>query len=556
MPASVPVVARALVSVSDKRGVADFCRALVECGVEILSTGGTARQLRARGVAAVEVSDYTGFPEMLDGRVKTLHPKIHAGLLARRGVDDAALAAHDIARIDLVAVNLYPFEETVAEADCGLAQALETIDIGGPALLRAAAKNYARVAPVVDPADYARVIAALQESGGVPAGLRFDLAVKAFEHTATYDAAIANYLGARVGDAAGDGHGDGDSGDGHSHSDSDAATVATVDPFPRTLTVQFRRKQTLRYGENPHQRAAWYVDRAGDAGLGRARQLQGKELSFNNLADADAAVACARQFRHSDACVIVKHANPCGVALAAAQADAYRRAYRTDAESAFGGVIAFNRALGPDAARAIVAQQFAEVVIAPAVSAAAAEALAAKPNIRVLECGDGEVATADSADGNLDLAHLDLRRIAGGLLVQESDAEVNHKLEVVTARAPTDAQMDDLLFAWQVAKFVKSNAIVYAAAGATVGIGAGQMSRVNSARVAAFKAQDAGLEVAGAALASDAFFPFADAVLHAAEAGARAIIQPGGSLRDKEVIAAANAHDLAMVFTGTRHFRH
>jgi len=566
MPASpVHPIARALVSVSDKRGVVDFCRRLAAFGVEILSTGGTARRLRAAGVAVAEVSDYTGFPEMLDGRVKTLHPKIHAGILARRGADDAALAARDICCIDLVAVNLYPFEATVAAPDCDLAQALENIDIGGPALLRAAAKNHAHVAAVSDPADYARVLQALGD-GDLPAALRFDLAVKAFEHTAAYDAAIANYLGARVGgDGAGAGDGDG-AGDGagagagaataDGHSDSAAATVAA--DFPRTLTLQFRKKQTLRYGENPHQRAAWYVAGAGDGGdvgLAAARQLQGKALSFNNIADADAAIACVRQFTGAPACVIVKHANPCGVALAASQVDAYRRAELTDAESAFGGIIAFNRSLEADTARAIVAQQFAEVVVAPAVSSAALQALAAKPNIRVLECGDGADAAADDAELSR-LATLDLRRISGGLLAQTADLELNRKLEVVTAAAPTDAQMDDLLFAWRVAKFVKSNAIVYAAAAATVGIGAGQMSRVNSARIAAFKAEDAGLKVAGAVMASDAFFPFADAVQHAAEAGARAIIQPGGSLRDAEVIAAADAHGLAMVFTGTRHFRH
>ena len=552
-------VASALVSVSDKRGVVEFCRALVGRGVEILSTGGTARQLRDGGVAVVEVSDYTGFPELLDGRVKTLHPKIHAGLLARRGVDDAALQAHNIARIDLVAVNLYPFEETVAEPECGLEQAIENIDIGGPTLLRAAAKNHRDTAAVVDPDDYARIIDAL-DGGGLSAALRFDLAVKAFEHTAGYDAAIANYLGGLLGDGAAESGdaaaaaGDTTAGDTTAGDDANAA-------FPRTLSLQFRKKQTLRYGENPHQAAAWYVDRgpagrAGDGdgdgggGLATARQLQGKALSFNNIADADAAIACVRQFSRGHACVIVKHANPCGAAVATTQAAAYRRAFATDRESAFGGIIAFNRALEVDAARAIVDAQFAEVIAAPAVSAAALEALAAKSNIRVLECGEAESGGGDAPAG------LDLRRVAGGLLVQRADRVLNHKLEVVTARAPSDAQMEDLLFAWQVAKFVKSNAIVYAAGRATIGVGAGQMSRVNSARIAAFKAQDAGLEVAGAVMASDAFIPIRDGIEHAAAAGARAVIQPGGSRRDDEVIAAANAHDMAMVFTGTRHFRH
>jgi len=555
-------VASALVSVSDKRGVVEFCRALARRGVEILSTGGTARQLRERGVAVVDVSDYTGFPELLDGRVKTLHPKIHAGLLARRGVDDAALQAHNIARIDLVAVNLYPFEETVAEPECGLEQAIENIDIGGPTLLRAAAKNHRDTAAVVDPDDYARIIDAL-DGGGLSAALRFDLAVKAFEHTAGYDAAIANYLGGLLGDgAAVAGDGAAAAGAGAAAAGDSTAGDGDHTAFPRTLSLQFRKKQTLRYGENPHQAAAWYVDRgpagrAGDGdgdggGLASARQLQGKALSFNNIADADAALECVRQFSRGHACVIVKHANPCGAAVATTQAAAYRRAFATDRESAFGGIIAFNRALEVDAARAIVDAQFAEVIAAPAVSAAALEALAAKSNIRVLECGEAE-SGGGRGDGP---AGLDLRRVAGGLLVQRADRVLNHKLEVVTARAPSDAQMEDLLFAWQVAKFVKSNAIVYAAGRATIGIGAGQMSRVNSARIAAFKAQDAGLEVAGAVMASDAFFPFRDGIEHAAAAGVRAVIQPGGSMRDDEVIAAANAHDMAMVFTGTRHFRH
>jgi len=527
-PMSIAPVATALVSVSDKRGVVEFCRELAGLGIEILSTGGTARQLRDNRIAVVEVSEYTQFPEMMDGRVKTLHPKIHGAILARRGVDDAVMEAHGITPIDLVAVNLYPFEETVAEGDCKLEQAIESIDIGGPALLRAAAKNHSEVAVVVDPGDYALVLAELRKRPrGISPALRFDLAVKAFEHTAGYDGAIANYLGGLV--------------DGGHGGDSDSAD------FPRTLNLQFRKKQPMRYGENPHQPAALYAGRAADAGLCSARQVQGKALSFNNIADADAALECVRQFTRGHACVIVKHANPCGVAVADSQAAAYQRAFATDPESAFGGIIAFNRSLDAEAARAIAEQQFAEVIVAPSVPAAAARALAAKPDIRLLECGHSEAAAG---------RRLDYRRISGGLLVQHADLALNSKLEVVTRRAPDEAQMEDLLFAWKVAKWVKSNAIVYARRQATIGIGAGQMSRVNSARIAALKARDAGLEVAGAVMASDAFFPFRDGLDSAAQAGVRAVIQPGGSVRDAEVIAAANQHGMAMVFTAMRHFRH
>jgi len=529
-PMSITPVARALVSVSDKRGAVEFCRELAGLGIEILSTGGTARQLRDHRIAVVEVSEYTQFPEMMDGRVKTLHPKIHGAILARRGVDDAVIEVHGITPIDLVAVNLYPFEETVAEADCKLEQAIESIDIGGPALLRAAAKNYPEVAVVVDPDDYARVLAELrQQPRGISPALRFDLAVKAFEHTAGYDGAIANYLGALV-----------DGGHGENGGGTD---------FPRTLNLQFRKKQPMRYGENPHQPAALYAGRTADAGLCGARQVQGKALSFNNIADADAALECVRQFTRGHACVIVKHANPCGVAVADTQAAAYQRAFVTDPESAFGGIIAFNRGLDAEAARAIAEQQFAEVIVAPSVPAAAARALAVKPDIRLLECGRTGPAAAS-------VRRLDYRRISGGLLVQHADLALNSKLEVVTRRAPDEAQMEDLLFAWKVAKSVKSNAIVYAGQQATIGIGAGQMSRVNSARIAALKARDAGLEVAGAVMASDAFFPFRDGLDNAAQAGVRAVIQPGGSVRDEEVIAAANQHGMAMVFTAMRHFRH
>lgn len=515
-------VARALVSVSDKRGVVRFCRGLADLKIEILSTGGTARQLMENGINVTEISDYTEFPEIMDGRVKTLHPKVHCGILGRRGVDDQVMDHHGIAPIDLVAVNLYPFEDTVAAPDCKLEQAIESIDIGGPAMLRAAAKNHRDTTVVVDPDDYDAVLEKLrQKKRRVPAPLRFELAVKAFEHTAGYDGAIANYLGAIIdgGDPAG---------------------------FPRTIHLQFRKKQALRYGENPHQNAAFYTDRDGNAGVSGALQVQGKELSFNNIADTDAALECVGQFTQGHACVIVKHANPCGVAVDGSQAEAYRRAFGTDPESAFGGVIAFNRALGGATARAIIDQQFAEVIIAPSLSAEAVEAAAVKPNIRLLESG------RQGAAG----ARLDYRKVNGGLLVQHTDLLLNHKLEVVTERAPHGAQMDDLLFAWKVAKFVKSNAIVYAGKQATIGIGAGQMSRVNSARIAAIKARHAGLRVDGAVMASDAFFPFRDGLDSAAEAGIWAVIQPGGSMRDDEVIAAANEYGMAMVFTGMRHFRH
>ncbi len=542
-------LARALVSVSDKRGIVAFCRGLADLKIEILSTGGTARQLTENGINVTEVSDYTGFPEMMDGRVKTLHPKIHGGILARTGVDEAVMAAHGIKAIDLVVVNLYPFEETIADPDCKLEQAIESIDIGGPAMLRAAAKNHRDTTVVVDPDDYDAVLAQLrqlrQKQRRVSAPMRFDLAVKAFAHTAGYDGAIANYLGT-LGDA-----------------DERAAGVPTgtgTGDFPRTLTLQFIRKQLMRYGENPHQSAAFYIhrgkdfggDSGGDGDVAGARQAQGKELSFNNIADTDAALECVKQFTRSHACVIVKHANPCGVAVDGDQHQAYRRAFDTDPESAFGGVIAFNQPLGGEAAAAIVAQQFAEVIIAPSLSAEAKQAVAAKPNIRLLECGVWEANSSGGRGGEC----FDYRKVNGGLLVQHADRLLNHKLEVVTERAPGEAQMDDLLFAWKVAKFVKSNAIVYAAGQATVGIGAGQMSRVNSARIAAIKAQHAGLEVRGAVMASDAFFPFRDGLDNAAEAGIGAVIQPGGSMRDDEVIAAANEHGMAMVFTGMRHFRH
>ena len=511
-------VERALLSVSDKSGIVELARALAAAGVQIISTGGTARLLEKEGVKVTEVSAHTGFAEMLDGRVKTLHPKIHGGLLARR--DDAshlaAIRAAGIEPIDLVVVNLYPFAATVADPDCRLEDAIENIDIGGPAMLRSAAKNYGGVAVVVDPADYAKVLAELKGSGGVSATTRFALAKKAFAHTAAYDGSIANYLTSRE------------------------------SQFPDVLTVQLHKLQDLRYGENPHQSAAFYRDAQPVAGaLARCKQVQGKELSYNNIADADAAWECAKSFTEP-ACVIVKHANPCGVALGANLREAYARAFATDPVSAFGGILAFNRALDRATAEA-VGKQFAEVIIAPRVEADAQKVFASKANLRVLE-----VPLAHETQ-----AH-EYKRIGGGLLVQSTDAQVlkESDLKVPTHKKPTPQQMQDLLFAWRVAKFVKSNAIVFARDRATLGIGAGQMSRLDSARVAVFKAQEAKLELAGSAAASDAFFPFRDGLDALAAAGATAVIQPGGSVKDAEVIAAADERGVAMVFTGMRHFRH
>jgi len=520
-------IKRALFSVSDKSGVVEFARALQAFHIEILSTGGTAQLLTKNGVAVREVSDYTGFPEMLDGRVKTLHPKIYGGLLARRDLADHVKTAqeHDIPPIDLVVVNLYPFEHTVAQDNCTLEKAIENIDIGGPTLLRAAAKNYAAVTVVVDSADYARLVQEIKDHhGAVSDGFRFELAKKAFEHTARYDGAIANYLGAI------DPHG---------------ARAA----FPQTFSFQFTKKQGLRYGENPHQKAAFYIERQqAEAGVATARQLQGKELSFNNIADTDAALECVKSF-DDPACVVVKHANPCGAAVADNLLQAYERAYATDPESAFGGVIAFNRPLNAGTAKAIIERQFAEVVIAPVVEANALALFAEKPNVRILESG---VWGGKRAGG------LDYKGVTGGLLLQERDvaAVQEAELKVVTKRSPTPAELRDLLFAWRVAKFVKSNAVVFCKNGRTIGVGAGQMSRVYSARVAAIKAADMGLEVKGSVMASDAFFPFRDGLDKAAAVGVTAVIQPGGSIRDQEVIDAANEHGVAMVFTGMRHFRH
>ncbi len=517
-------IQRALLSVSDKTGLVDFARALAADGVELLSTGGTAKALRDAGLAVIDVSEYTGFPEMLDGRVKTLHPKVHGGILARRDLADhvATMTAHGMPYIDLVCVNLYPFVATVSKPHT-LDDAIENIDIGGPAMVRSSAKNYRFVAIVTDPADYPALVAEMQANGGaLTDATRFGLAKKAFSHTAEYDGAISNYLTAL-----------------NDSSEREA--------FGEKLNLQFSRAQTCRYGENPHQAGAFYVEANAPAGtISTARQIQGKELSYNNIADTDAALECVKQFDAAPACVIVKHANPCGVAYGANLLEAYDRAYQTDPESAFGGIIAFNGRLDGATAAAIVERQFVEVIIAPEVSPEASAAVAAKKNVRLLECGQwaGSV------------AQLDMKRVAGGLLVQDADVLLNAELKVVTQRAPTDKEMDDLLFAWRVAKYVKSNAIVYAKDRMTVGVGAGQMSRVNSARIAAIKAEHAGLTVPGSVMASDAFFPFRDGIDQAAAAGIKAVIQPGGSMRDDEVIAAANEHGIAMVFTGTRHFRH
>lgn len=519
---------RALISVSDKNGIVDFARALHQRGVEILSTGGTFRLLTQENIPAVEVSDHTGFPEMMDGRVKTLHPKIHGGILGRRGIDDAVMNEHGIAAIDLVIVNLYPFEDTIAKSDCDLAAAIENIDIGGPTMVRAAAKNHQDVAIVVNAGDYGRVIEEMDNNAGcLTHATRFDLAVKAFEHTAGYDGAIANYLGARV----------------EQSKDADPCT------FPRTFNAQFLKAQDMRYGENPHQRAAFYVERnAGEASVATARQLQGKALSYNNVADTDAALECVKPFA-DPACVIVKHANPCGVAIGADIRQAYDLAFATDPTSAFGGIIAFNRELDAATAKAIVDRQFVEVIIAPIVATDAMPILETKPNIRVLSCGDFN---------DERLAAFDFKRVTGGLLVQDRDLGMVDagNLKMVSERAPTEKELEDLLFAWEVAKFVKSNAIVYAKHGRTIGIGAGQMSRVYSAKIAGIKAADENLEVKGSVMASDAFFPFRDGIDAAAAAGITAVIQPGGSMRDQEVIDAANEHGIAMVFTGMRHFRH
>lgn len=516
-------IKRALISVSDKSGIVEFAKKLQTFGVEILSTGGTFKLLKQEGVEVIEVSDHTGFPEMMDGRVKTLHPKIHGGILARRGQDDAVMAEHGIAAIDMVVVNLYPFENTVANPDCSLEDAIENIDIGGPTMVRAAAKNHSFVNIVVNASDYETILAEMDANNGATSkATRFDLAIKAYEHTAAYDGAIANYFGKMVG-----------SGNDH---------------FARTFNLQLTKQQDMRYGENPHQKSAFYVESTPVAGsISSAQQLQGKELSYNNIADTDAALETVKLF-DAPTCVIVKHANPCGVASDTNLLNAYQKAFDTDPESSFGGIIAFNRELDGATAQAIVDKQFVEVIIAPSVAEGVSEIIASKKNVRLLVCGDISAANPS----------LDFKRVNGGLLVQERDLGLitANQLTVVTKRKPTQEEVSDLLFTWKVAKMVKSNAIVYAQNQRTIGVGAGQMSRVNSARIAAIKAEHAGLEVKGSCMASDAFFPFRDGLDNAASNGVSCVIQPGGSIRDEEVIAAADEHNIAMVFTGMRHFRH
>ena len=516
-------VRRALVSVSDKRGLIPFVEGLAGLGIEVLSTGGTCRQLRDAGLDVIEVSEKTGFPEIMDGRVKTLHPVIHGGLLGRRGTDEAVMDEHGIEPIDLLVVNLYPFEQTIAREDATIDDAIENIDIGGPAMIRAASKNHDGVAVCVSPDDYDAVLEKLQ-GNGLELADRRRLAAKAYAHTASYDTAITKYLSASL----------------------------DVDVLGERFVVSGSLSERLRYGENPHQEAAFYVDQQAPAGsLAAAKQLQGKALSYNNIADSDAAVECVKQF-DNPACVIVKHANPCGVAVAGDILEAYEKAFKTDPTSAFGGIIAFNRPLDAKTAAAIVEKQFVEVIIAPSIESGAADVCAAKKNVRVLETGDWESRPMAAPAG------FDFKKVSGGLLVQTSDLGIitADDLKVVTEKAPAPEQIQDMLFAWTVVKYVKSNAIIFCKDNMTIGVGAGQMSRVYSTKIAAIKAADEGLDVAGSVMASDAFFPFRDGIDAAAETGISAIIQPGGSMRDDEVIQAANEHGLAMVFTGMRHFRH
>ena len=527
MLSSAQPVRRALISVSDKSGVVELAYQLHAKGVDLLSTGGTAKLIAENNIPVTEIGDYTGFPEMMAGRVKTLHPKVHGGILARRGTDEAIMEANDIQPIDLVIVNLYPFQATVADPTCSLDDAIENIDIGGPTMVRAAAKNHASVCIVVDPKDYPTILSEMDgDNGKISDASRFSLAIKAFEHTASYDGAISNYFGRLV----------------QKKEDS---------KFPRTINLQFKHAQGMRYGENPHQNAAFYIE-AGitESSVSTAIQLQGKALSFNNIGDTDAALECIKQF-DQPACVIVKHANPCGVAidndtLNGNIHDAYQRAYQTDPESAFGGIIAFNRTLDAKTAKAIIDQQFVEVIIAPGVDDEANAIIAIKQNVRLLQCGEWQTASY----------RLDYKRVNGGLLVQDADLQLHNTLNVVTEVKPSQQQIEDMIFALQVAKFVKSNAIVYARDHMTIGVGAGQMSRINSARIAGIKAEHAKLQVTGSVMASDAFFPFRDGIDAAKNAGIQAIIQPGGSMRDDDVIAAANEHGIAMIFTGMRHFRH
>ena len=511
-------IKRALISVSDKSGIIELAQDLVSLNIEILSTGGTAKLLQKNKIPVIEISDYTGHPEIMSGRVKTLNPKIHGGILARRGIDEQVMSENEINPIDLVVVNLYPFQETISRTDCSIEDAIENIDIGGPAMLRSSAKNHVSVTVVVDSDDYQTVLDEIRASGDTSLTTRKKLALKTFEHTAQYDGAIANYLGQED------------------------------DGFSNTLNLQFIKSQTMRYGENPHQKAALYKENnVNESSVSSSKQIQGKELSFNNLADADAALECVRNF-NDPSCVIVKHANPCGVATRDTILAAYLDAYKTDPTSAFGGIIAFNRKLDKETVQSIIDQQFTEVIIAPSFSNDAISVLSDKENIRVLACG------------NLDKQKpsLDYKRISGGLLVQDKDlGELNQEdLKCVTHTQPTDSQMTDMLFAWKVVKCVKSNAIVYANNQMTIGIGAGQMSRIYSAKIAGIKAAEENLKVEGSVMASDAFFPFRDGIEAAAKAGIKAIIHPGGSMRDDDIIAAANEHNIAMVFTGMRHFKH
>jgi phosphoribosylaminoimidazolecarboxamide formyltransferase/IMP cyclohydrolase len=525
-------VTQALISVSDKHGAVDFARELAALGIKLLSTGGTAKLLRDAGLDVTDVSDYTGFPEMLDGRVKTLHPKVHGGILGIRGNAEhaATMEKHGIPAIDLVVVNLYPFQQAIAKKDCTLTDAIENIDIGGPTMVRAAAKNHGNeqggCAVVTEPADYASIVDELKANQGkISYATRFALAKKAFVHTARYDGAIANWL-----------------------TSLDADNKPTT--FPARLQLAFDKADTMRYGENPHQQAAFYREPVTVPGsIASYQQLQGKELSYNNIGDADAAWEAVKAFGTADAaatCVIVKHANPCGVALAATAEEAYRRAFSTDPTSAFGGIIAFNCAIDKATAEA-VSSQFAEVIIAPEITTEARQVFGAKQNLRVLVVPMGSNTGA-----------FDFKRVGGGLLVQTADEGriVQSDVKIVTKRMPTEQEMRDMLFAWRVAKYVKSNAIVYCRDGMTVGVGAGQMSRVDSARIAALKAENNKMTVKGSVVASDAFFPFRDGLDVLAQAGATAVIQPGGSVRDAEVIAAADEHNIAMAFTGFRHFRH
>ncbi len=518
------MIKKALVSVSDKTGVVEFCQALSKLGISILSTGGTARLLADQGVDVMEVSEYTGFPEIMDGRVKTLHPKIHGGLLGRPGIDDEVMADNGIEPIGLVVVNLYPFEATISKPDCTFEEAIENIDIGGPTMLRASAKNHKHVGVVVDSMDYEKILKELTENDqSLSDETRYYLAHKTFAHTANYDANVSNYLGS-------------------------LSSEGEQQVFPETYTTQFEKLQDLRYGENPHQSAAFYKEANPPSGtLASAKQIQGKALSYNNIADTDAALTCVQAYSEI-ACVIVKHANPCGVAIGNSLLNAYDRAYQTDPTSAFGGIIAFNRALDKETAEAIIERQFVEVIIAPEISQEAREVLQAKESVRVLDVGEGKSL----------IQQMNLKRVGGGLLVQDQDVGIitAKDLKVVSERQPSADELEDMLFAWKVVKHVKSNAIIYAKEGQTIGIGAGQMSRVYSAKIAAIKAGDENLQVAGSVMASDAFFPFRDGIDSAAGVGIKAVIQPGGSMRDEEIIQAANEHGMAMVFTSMRHFLH